>query len=378
METTDLVVVGGGFAGLACAQAAALRGTKTVVLERKESIGSRLHTTGILVKEAADMIDVPRQHTLKIPGVRLYGPNLKSIDLYAPGYYFLATDTAAVLRWQATLAEQAGAEIRCGVSFSGATREPNGLSLSDLDLRARFLVGADGAKSRVAAAMGLPANRQFLVGVESEWEGVEGIDPSVLHVFLDAELAPGYIGWVVPSVGFYQIGLAAHERLSPRLEPFVQKMKKLFDFSKAKEVSKRGGLIPCGGTLRPFADNNVLLLGDAAGTVSPLTAGGIHSAVEIGRLAGITISDHLLDAGPLPQQIIASTIPSFAIKRLIRILFSRVQPPNWAYDMLIGSKSFRQFAQMIFFHHRGLLSAAAWKDLWHDAPAPEKTPSLLE
>lgn len=367
MQETDLVIVGGGFAGLACAHAAALRGVRTVVLERKARIGDRIHTTGILVKEAADRIDVPREHTRKIPGVRLYGPGLRSIDLVSPGYYFLATDTAAVLRWQAELAEAAGAEIRCGAPFSGAGLREGRVALADLSTR--YLIGADGAKSRVAAAMGLSLNRHFLVGVESEWEGVRGLDPEFLHVFLDSRLAPGYIAWVVPGVDVVQIGLAAHERMSPRLEPFVQKIRSLFDFSRACEVGKRGGLIPCGGTLRCIAGSRTLLIGDAAGTVSPLTAGGIHPAFEVGRLAGIAAADHLLDAGPAPYEVLRSAVPDFALKRLIRLVFSRVQPLNWLYDVFLENPFFRRAARTVFFHHRGLLSAAAWKDLWQE---PEK------
>ena len=59
----DLVVVGAGFAGLACARQAALAGLKVVLLEKKHAAGARLHTTGVIVKDAVDTIpwlrDVP-------------------------------------------------------------------------------------------------------------------------------------------------------------------------------------------------------------------------------------------------------------------------------------------------------------------------------
>ena len=50
----DLIIVGAGFAGLACAQSAVRRGLRTWVLERKPAVGTRVHTTGLLVKEAAE------------------------------------------------------------------------------------------------------------------------------------------------------------------------------------------------------------------------------------------------------------------------------------------------------------------------------------
>ena len=81
------------------AQACAIRGLRTRVLERKKDPGDAPHTTGLLVKEVADEWDLPHALTRKIRGVRLYSPSLRFIDLQAPGYHFLATDTPALLRW---------------------------------------------------------------------------------------------------------------------------------------------------------------------------------------------------------------------------------------------------------------------------------------
>ena len=53
-QDLDLIIVGGSFAGLACASAAASRGVRVAVLDRKTEPGARCHTTGILVKEVAD------------------------------------------------------------------------------------------------------------------------------------------------------------------------------------------------------------------------------------------------------------------------------------------------------------------------------------
>ena len=56
LKTVDLVVVGASFAGLVCARTAALRGLSTLVIEAKTDPGARIHTTGILVKEASEEI----------------------------------------------------------------------------------------------------------------------------------------------------------------------------------------------------------------------------------------------------------------------------------------------------------------------------------
>src|SRR5918995_3697286 len=113
----DLAIAGAGFAGLTAARRAAERGLKVVVLERKAEPGRPMHTTGILVKEAFDLLTaqsgpVPRALWHEVPGVRLYSPSLKRTDLFSPGYAFYVTDTPGVLRWLAGEAARAGAVIR--------------------------------------------------------------------------------------------------------------------------------------------------------------------------------------------------------------------------------------------------------------------------
>jgi flavin-dependent dehydrogenase len=321
---------------------------RTLVWERKRDAGEAVRTTGLLVKEAADDLDPPMELTRKIHGVRLYGPSLASVDLEAPGYYFLATDTPALLRSLAGRAESAGAEVRWGEAFRGERRAP-------------ILVGADGPRSRVARRAGLGLNRRFLTGVEAELEGVQGVDDR-LHVFLDSALAPGYIGWVVPGVGITQVGLASIRPGGPPLDAFIQRVSTLFDVSVARRVGTRGGLIPIGGTVRPFASRDVVLVGDAAGVVSPLTAGGIHTALGSGRTAGIAIASHLSDGGPAPDDALRGAYPRFTTKRAMRAALD-LRPPNVLLDLVLGSPRFRALARTVFFHHRGLLSTQAWRDL---------------
>lgn len=363
MNQYDCLIVGAGFAGLECAKAAALRGVNTLVIDRKKAVDTKLHTTGILVKEVADLLNVPRHLTRKLHGVRLYSPNLNSIDLVSPGYHFLVTDTAGVLRWMEEQAIHAGAEIQMNRTLTSIRNRESHLNVNGGEYATRYLVGADGAKSNTAQLLGLPANHRFLVGVEAEWEGVKGVDPDYLHVFLDSQIAPGYIGWVVPGHGITQVGLATHNRIFPLLAPLTQKIQRLFDFSRARRIAKRGGVIPCGGTLYPFHRHRSMLLGDAAGMVSPLTAGGIHPAVELGRLAGVRIANYILDRGIEPHVALNSHVPSFTTKTLMRIAFARSQPSNNLYNLLLGNSFFQKIAQTVFFHHRGLLSPDAWKDL---------------
>lgn len=108
---------------MSAARAASLRGLRVVVLEAKPALGAKLHTTGIFVREAADACDIPLRLAQRVTRVRLYGPSRASVDLDAPGYYFLTTDTEQVLRWLGDEARRAGAEIRTACPLEGARRE---------------------------------------------------------------------------------------------------------------------------------------------------------------------------------------------------------------------------------------------------------------
>src|SRR5688500_16421744 len=103
---TDCIVVGASFGGLASAHALATAGLRVTVVEKQTDPGAKLHTTGIIVKDAVDQIalldSLPMALVRRIPGVRLYAPSLKFVDLAAPGYYFLATATTNVMCWFAT------------------------------------------------------------------------------------------------------------------------------------------------------------------------------------------------------------------------------------------------------------------------------------
>ncbi len=348
-----------------CARAAARRGLRVLVIDRKREPGQRMHTTGLLVKEAAERWEIPAALTRRVAGVRLHAPSLATLDLAAPGYYFLATDTPALMRWFAREAARAGAHLRFGRPYRGVRATDNGFELVDGCERVRDIVGADGPHSAVAAEFSLGRNTEFLLGLESEYEGIAGVDPDRLHCYLDGQLARGYIGWVVPGYGGrVQVGLACRRPAPPDLDAFVRKLGTHLDFRGARRVGRRGGLIPVGGPVAPFAARGVVLVGDAAGLVSPLSAGGIHTALESGFAAAHAIADHRMEGAPAPEHVLGRSYPRFAAKRALRRLFDQ-GVPDAVFDAALRTRPFAALARSIYFHHRGLRTPEGWRDLAH-------------
>jgi digeranylgeranylglycerophospholipid reductase len=347
----DVLVVGASFAGLAAAKTAASRGLSVAVIESKRDAGARVHTSGILVREAMEEIDIPHRLTRRVPGVRLYSPNMRSIDLFSPGYAFFTTDTPALLRWMAAEAREAGAQILFATPFEGAVRDGDYVRLSNLDIAARYLIGADGARSRVARVFGLSTNTRFLTGLEVELEPNEAVDPRFLHCFADSALAPGYIAWAAPGPDVIQLGLAVSHGVKPDLAAFLTRTESTFGWSRMKVVGRRSGLIPCGGKLARTAAPGVLLVGDAAGWVSPLTGGGIRLAFKYGRRAASLIADHLLNGGGAPEHALAREVSHMQMKRMFRHLLD-VAPPNALIDLALATAPVRRIAERIYFHRR--------------------------
>lgn len=355
----DLIVVGASFAGAACALAAARAGLRVVVLERKRDPGDKLRTTGIVVKEAAEttwLSRAPAACVHRVERVRLYSPNLRSMALSAPGYYFLTTDTPRLMRWLAQELLRNGVDLRLGASFTQAERDGEGWRVEGVG-RCRFLVGADGAKSRVAERTGLGRTREFLYGIEYEFPGACLPESGALHCFVSKRYAPGYIGWIAQNPTGVQAGLAlrhdADRARVPDIDGFLARVGAAVGLAPGlRPAATRAGLIPCGGPVFPLARDGVMLTGDAAGIVSPVTAGGIHSAWAHGETLGQAIAWHALGDGPAPETIARDSAPRFRRKRALRWAFDRFQF-DWPFDLLLHSAPLRWAAEQVYFHKRG-------------------------
>jgi digeranylgeranylglycerophospholipid reductase len=367
VTNSDCTVVGASFAGLASAYALARSGLQVTVLEKKLDVGAKLHTTGIIVKDAIDQVALldalPAALYRRIPGVRLYAPNLTYVDLAAPGYYFLATDTPEVMRWLARQVAAAGAHIATGSSFKDARRLQSGFDLAEHGTT-RYLIGADGPHSRVARALALGTSSRFLVGVEYEYAGARIGNEDRLHCFIDRRIAPGYIGWVLAGVAGVQAGLARRQRETAwkpddAMAAFLEKIAPVIDLRDVRPTGVRAGLIPCGGLVAPVAAPRTLLVGDAAGMVSPVTAGGIHTALKHGLAAGHAVADFLQGKAEDPAGGFVRSYPSFRLKRTLRFIFDHFQS-DAAFNLLLATRAMRTAAGLIYFHHKGVFDPQAW------------------
>ena len=297
VQTVDVLVVGAGLAGLHTARLLAERGRSVLVVDRRRSLSTGIRTTGIFVRRTLD--DFGLSGHLLGPGVRdvlLYPPSRRApIRLTSDRVEYRVANMAAVYENALRAAESAGARVLLGVRYIDASMGWVRLAGAD-PLTARFIVGADGARSRVARDLGLDVNRRFLVGAEMVHPIALGTTAPAFHCVLDPRVAPGYLGWVIDDGEHAHVGVAGYP------EAMRTGVRHLLDAfaadapgraAPAGPIERRGGPIPVGGVLRRLACPAGLLVGDAAGAVSPLTAGGLDPCLRMAELAAAVTTGYL-------------------------------------------------------------------------------------
>ncbi len=367
MKPADVAVVGAGLAGLQCARLLGEHGLEVVLLERKADPAERVHTTGIFVRKSLEDFDLP-ESCLGPPlrRVTLYSPARRTLELESRHDEFRVGRMGPLYRELFDRCLAAGVRARRGVRYLGFSRRGERLVLDlaegerPIRVETRLLVGADGADSEVARDLGLDGNTEWLVGLESVHAGVPLRGPPGLHCFLDPELSPGYLAWVVQDGEETHVGVGGYpDRFRPRtaLEEFTRSLGSLFELGRGRVVERRGGRIPVNGVLRRIGCESGLLVGDAAGAVSPLTAGGFDACLRLSRLAAGVIARSLEtgDRTLLASCYVGSRLRSrFWSRRFLRTLLAGIRSRT-AMELLCGllrQPPFRYLAWQVFFRRR--------------------------
>jgi flavin-dependent dehydrogenase len=217
-------------------------------------------------------------------------------------------------------------------------------------------VGADGARSRVAPALGLDENREWIVGLEEVLEQVPLQGAPRFHCFLDPRVAPGYLAWAVHDGHQVHMGVGGYPaRFDPveALKEFRGSLEGILDLSNASMVERRGGRIPVGGVLCRIANSHGLLLGDAAGAVSPLTAGGLDPCMRLSKYAAEVIADYLRTENPEALSAYSGDLfrARFVSRLWMRRVLATVRSPGLIEIAcaLMRAPLLRSFAHHVFF-----------------------------
>ncbi len=304
----DAVIVGSGPAGSVTARFAAEAGAKVLIVERRAEVGVPvLCGEGISQKvDTFKILEGKRWIATKMEGARIFSPNGTKITLSAE---YAGNETGYVVyrdifdQELARGAVQKGAEIMlntCATSLLKKDGKIKGITArhfdETLEIEADIVVGADGVESRIGKWAGIQTTLKpydLETCVQYTLTNVEWDSP-YCDFFLGKHVAPGGYVWVFPKgkdVANVGIGILASLSESG-------KAKKLLDkFIAAKPELKKGeplriitGADPVAEPIQSVKDN-LLLVGDAARQVDPITGGGLMNAIEAGKYAGETIGN---------------------------------------------------------------------------------------
>ena len=190
----------------------------------------------------------------------------------------------------------AGVELRTSTKVTDVIREGDEIvgvrALDDdgsLEVKSKVVIGADGHASIVRIRSGflrwfpdVTPCAQFRLG------GLELENPEINECYIGRKIAPGGYAWVFPkSSEIANVGVGVRRYNDG---PSIDYLRKFVDsdprFRDAEILLVNGGLCPTSGTIDRIVDNGVMLVGDAAGQLIPLTGAGIHLAVMAGKMAG--------------------------------------------------------------------------------------------
>jgi len=282
----DVLVVGLGPGGSAAAAAAARAGLAVVAIDRRSEIGVPV--------QCAEFIPLPLGRHARSPGVlvqRILGmtSTLPSGADHRTDFPGLMIDRARFDRALADAAREAGAVLWRATSLISIDPGADVAALrgasGEFTLRYRVLIAADGPRSRVAAALGLPRlktveTRQYTVPLR--------VSSSVTDVWLAPEYPGGY-AWLFPKAATANLGLGMDTRLARNLKgPLDALHRALVSEGRvgAEILGRTGGPIPVEGMRTRLVERNVAFVGDAAGLTHPITGAGIAAAVGSGESAG--------------------------------------------------------------------------------------------
>ena len=284
-EPYDIVVIGAGPAGSCAAQAAAQRGAKVLLIDRRQRIGIPVQCAEFVSRWIFRHASFSSTCILQeVEKMVTHLPNRLTYEMKSPGYML---DRSLFDKELAASAVLAGARISIGTKAIGLS--PEGLVVErgskKETISSKVFIGADGASSSVARFLGQPSLKTIAA---LQYEVVISESLTQVDVYFHKDYEGGY-AWFFPKGRTANVGVGVVSSKAPRLPDllgnFLDFLRESKNLQGIQIVSTTGGLIPCESYQKNLF-KNVLLIGDAAGHAHPITGAGILNAVIGGEIAG--------------------------------------------------------------------------------------------
>jgi digeranylgeranylglycerophospholipid reductase len=300
-EKCDIVVVGGGPAGLSAAYAAAYSGAKVVLFEKDEAIAHSVRTSGVTWISEMERLGIPSKYYNPIQNYRFVSP---SNDVLITGSVSKSCvlDVRTTYQYLAFLAIKAGVQIRLKSNVINVIKEGGkvtGIRAStpkgDLTVHSTLVIDASGFNTSVGRkAQAAGEWKRYGIGAEYECY-CDDIDSATWVLMVGQKYSDAGYAWLFPlSRNRVRIGVGIGRPESSaepleKLHEIIEKRWKPLDVlreGKLQPIELHYGFIPNEGVRQSSIADGLIMVGDSAGQSNPLVLEGIRYAIEFGRLAG--------------------------------------------------------------------------------------------
>jgi geranylgeranyl reductase family protein len=289
----DVIVVGGGPAGSATAICCASAGKEVLLVEK--GFRNRYKPCGgvlplVAPETVEDIVGAPIPNEVRADpselGLYYVPPSGRVNSGKVKNYSIHNIDRAAFDQWLRDLAEETGAEVRHESRCIDIVRDDQyEVSVE----RADYLIGADGVRSGVRNKFFASIPVPKMIVEQEHWQATGDFE-DCFYGFFRGDISISY-AYLIPKADSLIIGLGAVPHQEPNiaqlLKQFREWLENEFSFKPKKLVKREAWSIPFGYFVP--GENNVLLVGDAAGLCNPLSGEGIRLAVESAEAASNAI-----------------------------------------------------------------------------------------
>jgi len=295
MEQFDVIIVGGGPAGLQCARELSNSSMRVLLLEKQEGFGDKLCAGGLTTK-ALVVLPLP-DHIIKQKILRTSIHSRRrdaGTDTSVPALF--TVDRRVLGKYQRSLLD--GTEVEARTNCQVIEIRDNTVVLKDGEsFGFKYLVGADGYSSKVRRHLGLKMKKkligfQYTIPVQVEYPALE--------IYMDARRFSVWYAWIFPHGDSIAVGCCCDPR---RVDP--QKIKAGFlDWLKDRKLDPGDAPLesyPIAYDYRGVKFGNIFLVGEAAGLASGLTGEGIYQSLVSGQEVANMIKDPTHKAEKLDQ-----------------------------------------------------------------------------
>lgn len=289
----DAVVVGGGPSGATAAETLAKAGHKVALLDKAGRIKP---CGGAIPPRLIRDFEIPDdQLVAKITTARMVSPTANMVDIAIENGFVGMVDREHFDEFLRDRAAAAGAHRVTG-TFTRVDRDADGrvsIRYRDKDgdlheIQARYVIGADGARSNVArqevdGGDTIPYVIAYHEIIEAP-EAIGGYDPERCDVIYDGRISPDFYGWVFPHGHTCSVGMGSGVK-GVDVKEATAALRRSSGLTNCRTIRKEGAPIPLQPLRRWDNGKDVVLAGDAAGVVAPASGEGIYYAMIGGQVA---------------------------------------------------------------------------------------------